>query len=408
VWRSALRVRGPLGRLLTRRPEIAAMSLRWPGTMRYRDDPSALAALVRDDAVHRDVYVDPEVYALEQARLWARSWVYVGHDSQVPRTGDCAEARIAGRVVTMTRNADGGVRLSMGGTAPAGVAAHRGFVFARLDGDGPDFEQWAGSMRRVLDDVADRSPQGALRVVGAPIRSLIRANWKTYVENINDTVHPPGTHVSANDAASAVWAGQPADAPKPMAIQQLLPFGSGYAFFERMGGRVLPHGHSILGTQASIHSAYDDLPGYADAVRAAHGEARAAQVLSFAPQNAVLYPSLSVKAMPTAIRVLRPLAVDLTLVEAWAFQPVGAPEALARRAVTYNRLVFSPMSVLSHDDVHVFQTIQQALRAGGNPWVSLHRGHVAPEREGAAADVGGTDERLIRNQFRAWARAMAG
>jgi len=214
--------------------------------------------------------------------------------------------------------------------------------------------------------------------------------------------------VSANDAASAVWAGQPADAPKPMAIQQLLPFGAGYAFFERMGGRVMPHGHSILGTQASIHSAYEDLPGYAAAMCAAHGDARAAEVLSFAPQNAVLYPSLSVKAMPTAIRVLRPLAVDLTLVEAWAFQPVGAPEALARRAVTYNRLVFSPMSVLSHDDVHVFQTIQQALRASGNPWVSLHRGHVAPERDGETADVGGTDERLIRNQFRAWARAMAG
>lgn len=386
------------------------MTARAPIPTRYRDDPRALAELVREDAVHRDVYVDPEVFALEQERLWARGWIYVGHDSQVPRAGDRTTVAIAGRALTLTRDPDGGLGVAMGAARarPAGVAVHRGFVFARLEGDGPDFETWAGPMRRVLDDVVDRSPEGALRVVGAPIRSLVRANWKMYVENINDTVHPPGTHVSANDAATAVWAGQPAQAPRPMAIQQLLPFGAGYAFFERMGGRVMPHGHSILGTQASIHSAYDDLPGYADAVRAAHGEARAAEVLAFAPQNAVLYPSLSVKAMPTAIRVLRPLAVDLTMVEAWAFQPIGAPEALARRAVTYNRLVFSPMSVLSHDDVHVFQTIQQALRASGNPWVSLHRGHVAPERDGDTADVGGTDERLIRNQFRAWARAMAG
>ena len=380
---------------------------------RYRHDPRALAALVRDDAVHRDVYVDPEVFALEQDRMWARSWVYAGHDSQVPRVGDCARLELAGRALVMVRDADGQVRVRTSqrvheGATPAGLAIHRGFVFVRLEGDGPDFETWAGPMRRVLDDVVDRSPEGALRVVGAPIRSLIRANWKMYVENINDTVHPPGTHVSANEAASVVWAGQPADAPKPMAIQQLLPFGAGYAFFEAMGGRVMPYGHSILGTQASIHSAYEDLPGYAAAMRAAHGESRAAEVLAFAPQNAVLYPSLSVKAMPTAIRVLRPLAVDLTLVEAWAFQPLGTPEALARRAVLYNRLVFSPMSVLSHDDVHVFQTIQQALRASGNPWVSLHRGQVGPERDGETADVGGTDERLIRNQFRAWARAMAG
>jgi len=385
----------------------------WPALARYRHDPRALAALVRDDAVHRDVYVDPEVFALEQDRLWARSWVYAGHDSQVPRVGDCTRLELAGRALVMVRDADGQVRVRTSrrvheGATPAGLAIHRGFVFVRLEGVGPDFETWAGPMRRVLDDVVDRSPEGALRVVGAPIRSLIRANWKMYVENINDTVHPPGTHVSANDAASVVWAGQPADAPKPMAIQQLLPFGAGYAFFEAMGGRVMPYGHSILGTQASIHSAYEDLPGYAAAMRAAHGEGRAAEVLAFAPQNAVLYPSLSVKAMPTAIRVLRPLAVDLTLVEAWAFQPLGAPEALARRAVLYNRLVFSPMSVLSHDDVHVFQTIQQALRASGNPWVSLHRGQVGPERDGETADVGGTDERLIRNQFRAWARAMAG
>jgi hypothetical protein len=66
------------------------------------------------------------------------------------------------------------------------------------------------------------------------------------------------------------------------------------------------------------------------------------------------------------------------------------------------------MSVLAHDDLHVFETIQQALRADGNLWVSLARGHVAPELGGQSAEVGGTDERLIRNQFRAWATAMGG
>ena len=63
--------------------------------------------------------------------------------------------------------------------------------------------------------------------------------------------------------------------------------------------------------------------------------------------------------------------------------------------------------IVAHDDLHVFETIQQALRAGGNPWVSLARGLRDPERDGEVAEVGGTDERLIRNQFRAWAAAMA-
>jgi nitrite reductase/ring-hydroxylating ferredoxin subunit len=442
------------------------MSTRTPHALhgRYRDDPRALGSLVREDAVHRDVYVDAEVFELEMERLWSRTWVYVGHESQVPEVGDYATADVAGRPVILVRVEDGTVRVLMnrcahkgaklvseasghagkffrcpyhawaydlggairaiplrsgyegtrltecengrGLSTPAGVATYRGFVFVRLQGEGPSFDAWAGAMRAVLDNLADRSPRGVLRVAGAPIRSLVRANWKMYLENVNDTVHPPSTHQSAADAASAVWAGQPPDAPRPMSMQQLLPFGSGYEFFERMGARVLPGGHSLLGTRASIHTHYAGLEGYEAALRAAHGDVRAAEILAFAPQNAILYPSVSFKAVPQAIRVIRPLAVDRTLVEAWAFQPEGAPDALARRASMYNRLVFSPMSVLAHDDLHVFETIQSALRSDGNPWVSLHRGHRPDEAGTPVADVGGTDERLMRNQFRAWRAAM--
>ena len=71
--------------------------------------------------------------------------------------------------------------------------------------------------------------------------------------------------------------------------------------------------------------------------------------------------------------MIRPLAADRTLIEAWSFRAEGAPDLLFERAMTYNRLVFSPMSVVAHDDVHLFESIQQGLRAEGNEWVSLHR-----------------------------------
>lgn len=32
------------------------------------------------------------------------------------------------------------------------------------------------------------------------------------------------------------------------------------------------------------------------------------------------------------------------------------------------------MSVVAHDDAHLFETIQDGLRSPGNEWVSLHRG----------------------------------
>jgi benzoate/toluate 1,2-dioxygenase alpha subunit len=39
---------------------------------------------VRETEVHRDVYIDQEVFDLEMEHLFANTWVYVGHDSQVP------------------------------------------------------------------------------------------------------------------------------------------------------------------------------------------------------------------------------------------------------------------------------------------------------------------------------------
>jgi nitrite reductase/ring-hydroxylating ferredoxin subunit len=432
---------------------------------RYHDDPAALAALVEPDQVHRDVYLDPQVFALEMDRVWARSWLFVGHDSQVPQAGDYVATSIATQPVVMVRHEEGSVRVLMNrcahkgamlvtqpsgnlgrffrcpyhawtfrtdgsllstplkngyegtafaqsaaarGLVPAGaVANYRGFVFARLSAEGPAFDAWFGDMLGVLDNVADRSPQGRLRVAGGILRSVFPANWKIYLENINDTVHPVSTHESAAAAAALMWADKPADAPKPMAMQQMLPFASGYRFFEEMGGRTLPNGHSILGTQFSIHTAYEGMAGYEAALQAAHGPQRAAAVLGFSPQNAVFYPGLAVKGSPQILRVLRPLAVDRTIVEAWAFQPEGAPEELLRRSVMYNRLVFSPMSVVAHDDLHLFQAIQQALRARGNDRISLHRGHRPGESPDAPADVGGTDERLVRNQFAAWRALIA-
>jgi phenylpropionate dioxygenase-like ring-hydroxylating dioxygenase large terminal subunit len=423
-----------------------------------------VAALVEDERVHRDLYLSEALFALEQKHFFANTWNYVGHASQVPNAGDYITLDLAGRPLVMVRHDDGSVRVlynrcahkgtplvsdrsgntgrffrcpyhawtyrldgmlravplaggydgtghstseaARGMQAPAGVAVHREFVFAKINPGGPDFADYFGEALASIDNLVDRSPVGRLRIEGGCLRTLIRCNWKTYLENINDTVHPLSTHESASGAAAKLWDGQPAEAPKPMAIEQILPFGAGHDFFDRMGGRILPNGHSVLGTQFSIHSGYGQVPEYEAAMRRAHGEERAAEILQRSPQNALCYPSLALKGSPQAIRVIRPLAADRTVVEAWSFRVEGAPELLLERSVTYNRLAFSPMSVVAHDDVYVFQGIQKSLRADGNDWVSLHRGFAAGERSTPTRDVNGTNELLMRNQFRAWVRFM--
>ncbi len=431
----------------------------------FRTVPSAaIRALVEKDRVHRDLYLSEDVFAAEQRHFFANTWLYLGHASQVPQAGDYLTQTLAGRPLVMVRQPEGaigvlhnrcahkgtqvvtdasgntgrlfrcpyhawtyrldgtplgvplktgyeGTRLQAcesgrGMTALANVAVYRDFVFVRLASTGPGFEEYFGEALRAIDNLVDRSPVGRLEIAGGCLRNVIRCNWKMYVENINDTVHPLSTHQSAVEAAHGLWKDQPADAVKPMAMEQILPFGSGYDFFDRMGGRIFPNGHSVLGTRFSLHSGYGQLPEYEAALRAAHGEARATEILERSPQNCTLFPSLTVKGSPQAFRVIRPLAVDRTLVEAWSLSVVGAPDLLFERTQSYNRLVFSPMSVVAHDDVHLFESIQRGLAADGNPWISLHRGHRADEFETPTQETHGTNELLMRNQYRAWAHYM--
>jgi phenylpropionate dioxygenase-like ring-hydroxylating dioxygenase large terminal subunit len=427
------------------------------------DDPATLAALVEADRVHRDLYLSEEIFALERDRLFARAWLYVGHASQVRSPGDYITVDLAGRPVILVRHLDGTLRVLMNrcahkgsmlvteragntgkafrcpyhswayrtdgtllavpdragyegtrmhecatgkGLHPAATAERRGFVFARLSETGPSLEAFCGPALEAIDAMADRSPDGELEVAGAPLRNVIRCNWKVYLENVNDTLHANVTHESAALAATAVWNAQPPGADKPMALEQLLPFGSGSDFMATMGGRVFANGHSFLGTRQSIHSGYAALPEYEAAMNRAYGPERARQILAWAPQNAILYPSIAIKASPQTLRAVRPLGPDRTLVEAWAFRPKGAPAVLTERTFLYNRMVFSPMSMVAHDDVHVFETIQRGLRASGNEWVSLHRDFKPSELGVADYSSSGVDEVLMRNQFRAWAGLM--
>src|SRR5262245_37441154 len=73
-------------------------------------DKSRIASLVRSDAIHASVYTDPDIFALEMERLFARSWIFVGHESQVPR-GGYYSSRIGTVPVLMLRDAAGAVRV---------------------------------------------------------------------------------------------------------------------------------------------------------------------------------------------------------------------------------------------------------------------------------------------------------
>ena len=427
---------------------------------RYREDSRAVERLVEPDRVHRDVYTSQEIFELEMERLWSRTWIYVGHASQVPNAGDFITVDIAAKPVIMVRHTDGSLRVLMNRCAHKGtkvvsdfsgnagktfrcpyhawtyrldgtllniplkdgytgtrlepqglpvvknVETYRGFVFARLAEEGIGFRDYFGDSLSSIDFLADRSPEGELELVGGCLRYLHNCNWKMFVENLNDTMHPMIAHAGSAGIAKKLWEGKPADLPKPMAIEQFVPFVSDYNFFDQMGVRVYPHGHSFSGVNFSIHSAYSTIPEYEAAMKHAYGDERAQKILGTVRHNTVYYPSLTIKGAIQSIRVARPLAADKTVLESYTFRLKGAPDALLQRTITYNRLINSPMSVVGHDDLHCYRAIQEGLAAQGNDWVNLHRNFDAAEADAAEMTANGTSDISMRNQFRAWREFM--
>ena len=430
----------------------------------YRHDLAALKALVRPDMVHRDVYTDQDVFDLEMERLFARTWVYVGHESQTPNQGDFITTTIGRQPVLQCRDEQGDIHVLYNRCAhkgvkllaePCGNSGHffrcpyhawtykldgsllsipirrgydntdldqsdavkgltkvaecrnyRGFVFAKLASDGPGFEDYFGDSLSSLDNMIDRSPAGRLVVDGEPLRYLHRCNWKMLVENQTDTCHPMIAHESSAGTAVKVWRAVGDENNKPMAVELYQPFTNSYAFFEKMGIRVWPNGHGHTGVTTSIHADYSAVPGYFEKMADAYGETRAKAILDENRHNTIYFPNIMVKGPIQTLRLFKPLAPDRTLVESWTFRLVDAPDMLFERTLMYNRFINAPTSIVAHDDLEMYERAQQGLKADPNPWVNLQRRFETGERHDDTAIVDGTSERQMRNQFAAWLHFM--
>jgi phenylpropionate dioxygenase-like ring-hydroxylating dioxygenase large terminal subunit len=426
-----------------------------------------LQTLVEPDRVHRRVYTDAEIFEREMTHIFERVWVYCGHETQVPNPGDYYTVRIGRQPMVMVRDRDGEIRvlhnrcphrgvqlcgnthgntgrsfvcsyhawsfhldgslktIPLGAEAYRGtrmnksnpdcrmkpaarVASYRGFVFASLAADGPSLEDFLGEAKVAFDDMCDRSPEGKVTVVPVCHRVIQHSNWKFFMENQLDALHPSVTHQSTGVAATRVEKRVIEEqGSAPLYYHMLSTFASSFEQWDQVQTLNFPHGHGILKAYMGLRPQDPDTRAYEALLVKAYGRKRTEEYLSRSIHHVLVYPYLSVQSPLQQLRCLRPLGPDRTLSEIWHFRLDGAPEAIYRRSLWYYNLVNSPATMINADDLENWTKGQWGLESDGGDWVSFHRHYGTDRREGdIVTSTRGTSEVVMRNQFDAWMQYM--
>ena len=425
-------------------------------------------SLVEPDRVHKRCYTDQAIFDAEIARIFERTWIYVGHDSQVKNVGDYYTTTIGRQPVIMTRGRDGRVhvlynrcphrgaqicadfsgntgatfkcpyhawRFNLDGSLlkvpviegydgtrfdpkdpnfsmkpVARVAAYRGFVFASLVADVPPLEEFLGGAKIAFDDMCNRAPDGEVEIVPNCFRMMQKSNWKIFFENQLDAVHPSVTHEAAGRAALDVEKDIERRTGKKPHLQYhyLSAFTMPFHKFDSMTNTGLPNGHLVFNGYMDLRRADPEMVEYLKIMHARHGEKRTEEILGVDLHHVIVYPCLSVQPPLQQLRAIRPIGPDRTLSEIWHFRLKGAPEGMYRRALAYYQLVNSPSTTINADDLENWWRCQQGLFSEGGEWVSFHRNAGFDRREGdKTVSVTGMSELPMRHMFTAWTEYMS-
>jgi 3-phenylpropionate/trans-cinnamate dioxygenase alpha subunit/dibenzofuran dioxygenase alpha subunit len=199
--------------------------------------------------VSRGIYSDPEIHRLEQERVFGRCWLFLGHESMLPRPGDYMTNTMGEDPVLLVRDQSGQVRAFLNTCRHRGnkvclfdrgnarnftcsyhgwsyniegrligvpqaeeayfdtldkdnwglypvprVEAYQGLIFGCLDPNALSLEEYLGDLRWYLDVIflADD-----LEFLPQTQKIRIQTNWKVPAENANgDHYHNVFTHAS--------------------------------------------------------------------------------------------------------------------------------------------------------------------------------------------------------------------
>lgn len=399
-----------------------------------------------DERIERDIYTDPEIYRLEQKRIFRRAWIFAGVESELPRPRDFITTFVGEEPVVVTRNNSGELRaffntcthraamvaVERHGNCPAFRCMYHGWTYD-LEGHltgvpypeayGDDFERsdfnipqlrvasFAGLIfvsinplvERLTDFLGDVAPwvkrycdNGAGLELLGKVRWRYPGNWKLWHENFADNYHPEFVHKTIGEGYRGV---------QVSGWNYQLDDGHGLLLFptksQRRVDRQQAQFERALGRDIKFAG-----PSPSNEIVPPQGLAPSVDSPELGNGILTVFPTLDIQAAigraggTPVLQVVRPVGVDSTIVEAWSLGVKGAPPEVRQRRLDFAPGV-GPADFISADDNEAVARCQIGAMASGVSYSNMARGR-APGKEGAKRD-----EYSLRSFYRGWHMYMA-
>jgi benzoate/toluate 1,2-dioxygenase alpha subunit len=415
--------------------------------------------------VDRAVFTDPGLFELEMKYIFEGNWIYLAHQSQLPRPHDFFTTTLGRQPVILIRDEHGEIRafintcphrgarlcreksghrkiltcpyhgwcfssngmlvnikddatgaypdgfshLDHGLTRVPRLSNYRGFIFGSLNPEVCDLEANLGPARTFIDMIVDQSPEG-LEVVAGSTDYTYWGNWKLQVENGVDGYHFDIVHRTFVGVIQRRM-NYGKDAVRALDVARLAAPELANGCYD------LGNGHSLLWvdypnpTDRPLYERRGELAGK-------FGERRARWMMERV-RNLLIYPNVFLMDQTsTQIRVIHPLAVDKTRVATFCIAPVNeAAETRAHRLRQYEDF-FNASGIGTPDDLAAFEACQDGYRGRLVRWQQgyvrgARRAIPGPDAEAKALGIQPLsssndfrDEVIFQGQYRQWLKLM--
>ncbi len=396
--------------------------------------------------VHQSVFTDPELFVREQETIFNNCWVYVGHEAEIPKSGNFIARTVVGRKIIFVRDSKGQVRVffntcrhwgamvcrhhrgtttsfqcfyhgwtyntsghliglpdkdaypdtmdreDLGLVSPPKVDSYRGFVFMSLNSAIISLHDYLAGAKKYIDLVVDQAIDG-MEIIGGEQKYGSRANWKLLAVNSVDVYHAAPAHQTY--------------------FEYLKSIGVDFSNSYRLPGKAmdLGNGHTVVEFEAPWGRPIAKWAPYFPSeqqpeiektrllLEARYGLDRAYRMTQTS-RNMLIFPNLNINDhVAIVIRTYNAPSPDSMEVTNWALAPKN--ESGFNRALRLdNFLTFlGPGGFATPDDVEAFESCQRAFANREVTWVDVSKG--ASKQEAAA-----TDELQMRVFWRQWHRLI--